>query len=435
MSSLNDAVNGPLPQIAKRITSVASDIVTVRTATVVSDGAAPKDTLVALDNDPAQTPINALGLNFSLDKGTRVVCLAYPPRGLIVLGAIADASGGSVSEITLLCEDTDQEMIIDCESIQTLTAAIGSTLFLNPAGGTVQTGAGLVATGEIWAALGDVRINSNQIWANANGHLYANFSSTGNFYMGTNGLVYVSNGSLVAGTDITAGSQVYAGAQFRAGNQAAANAVLNGNHLYERTGGVNGGTLNINSGVGAVSLGGDLTVNGRIDTLAPTGAAGLVCSGIAAGGGYYRLRITTSTRRHKENIRDLDEYSVEQILSLKPRTFQRNDETIDVPVPSTETDRESTWITLPAPVTEDSPWYPGFIAEEAVDLGLDLFVVRDESQPEAEKISGFTYDHFAAVAHQIVLRAHQRKIEELEAKNAQIEDRLARLEAHLGLVG
>lgn len=163
---------GALPEIAKRISSVASDIVTVRTATVFTDSVAPAQTEVVLDNDPSQTPINALGLNFSLAKGTRVVCLAYPPRGLVVLGAIADSSGGSVSEITLLCDDTVQEMIIDCESIQTLTSAVGSTLWLNRDGGNIRLFDDSTGNPELvvcGTAGSEVHINTNQIWATVAG--------------------------------------------------------------------------------------------------------------------------------------------------------------------------------------------------------------------------------------------------------------------------
>lgn len=81
---------GALPEIAKRISSVASDITTVRTATVATDGVPPAQTQVVLDNDPSRTPINAMGLNSLLPKGTRVACLAYPPRGLLVLGVLEE---------------------------------------------------------------------------------------------------------------------------------------------------------------------------------------------------------------------------------------------------------------------------------------------------------------------------------------------------------
>ncbi len=75
-------------EFGKKLKQVSDRIVTVRTGTVVSTGAPLDQTLVALDNDPSATPVEARALNFPLTKGMRVACLAYPPRGLIVLGAL-----------------------------------------------------------------------------------------------------------------------------------------------------------------------------------------------------------------------------------------------------------------------------------------------------------------------------------------------------------
>lgn len=88
MSLVNDSNNGALPQIAKRITSVASDIATVRLGTVASNMVQLNETMVILDNDPSRTPINAMGVGSPLPAGSRVACLAYPPRGLLVLGVL-----------------------------------------------------------------------------------------------------------------------------------------------------------------------------------------------------------------------------------------------------------------------------------------------------------------------------------------------------------
>lgn len=77
-----------LEQISKRIKEVASRLVSVRTGTVVSDNAAPASTLVRLDGDPSGSPVVGHGLNFPLPVGSRVSCLAHPPRGLLILGVL-----------------------------------------------------------------------------------------------------------------------------------------------------------------------------------------------------------------------------------------------------------------------------------------------------------------------------------------------------------
>lgn len=393
---------GALPEIAKRISSVASDIVTVRTATVFTDSVAPAQTEVVLDNDPSQTPINALGLNFSLAKGTRVVCLAYPPRGLVVLGAIADSSGGSVSEITLLCDDTVQEMIIDCESIQTLTSAVGSTLWLNRDGGNIRlfddaTGnPELVVCGTVGS---EVHINTNQVWATTAGAaagsaLYLNHT--------TNQPVYIMQAQ-------SGGATLGAGWLVLASN---ARVVSNAGYLH----------LNWDNGL-PVAIGSSAASPGRLggtagwqvdDTLnvittTTTGypVAGNANCSLTVGGLIQRI---ASSRRYKKEIEPLA-VDLEAVLGLQPRRFKFKHRFENIDGLIVELDRD------------EAPWNTGFIAEEAHDLGLvDWVEYTDDGE-----IEGFHYVNFIA-AHQAVLQDHQARIAELEAKNESLEARLARLE-------
>jgi len=84
-------IGSGLSLVAGRLKEIASDIVTVRTGTVVSDYAPMSQTLVVLDNDPDSTTVSALALNGPLQSGARVMMIAYPPRGLVVVGTMDTA--------------------------------------------------------------------------------------------------------------------------------------------------------------------------------------------------------------------------------------------------------------------------------------------------------------------------------------------------------
>lgn len=86
-------MNSGLRVVTSKINEVASDIVTVRTGTVISDNAAITATIVTLDNDPSATAVQALCLSGPLPAQTRVMMLAYPDRGLVIIGPF---SGNSV---------------------------------------------------------------------------------------------------------------------------------------------------------------------------------------------------------------------------------------------------------------------------------------------------------------------------------------------------
>lgn len=79
-----------LRMVSQRFAEVDGQIVTVRSGTIVSDLSANVDVLVTLDNDPSGAVVSAQGLNYPLASGTRVQLLAYPARGLVVLGALSD---------------------------------------------------------------------------------------------------------------------------------------------------------------------------------------------------------------------------------------------------------------------------------------------------------------------------------------------------------
>lgn len=112
---------------------------------------------------------------------------------------------------------------------------------------------------------------------------------------------------------------------------------------------------------------------------------------------YGRLAISTSSRRYKENIVPLG-IDPETVLALEPKTFTRKDEADQ----------------------DNPPIYPGFIAEEAADLGLHGWVTPDQDgKPEQ-----FAYATWC-VAQQVVLR---QQADQIKTLNTQVADLTARLE-------
>ena len=87
------SINSGLRVVTGKLRDLASDIVTVRTGTVVSDYASMTSTLVTLDNDGDAAQVQALCLTQPLPMNTRVMMVAYPPRGLVIIGTMAELVG------------------------------------------------------------------------------------------------------------------------------------------------------------------------------------------------------------------------------------------------------------------------------------------------------------------------------------------------------
>jgi hypothetical protein len=77
-----------LREIREAINNVAKKIIVHRTGTIASNGVAASSTRVVLDNDDSGQPVAALSVAGPLAAGVRVSCLAYPPKGLVVLGPL-----------------------------------------------------------------------------------------------------------------------------------------------------------------------------------------------------------------------------------------------------------------------------------------------------------------------------------------------------------
>lgn len=117
------------------------------------------------------------------------------------------------------------------------------------------------------------------------------------------------------------------------------------------------------------------------------------------------LRVISSSAKHKENIRDAV-IDVDKVLSLRVRTFQRND----------EEDADGNFIGY----RPDNPWYVGHIAQEAEALGLTDWV---EYGPDGEPRS-FAYANWG-VALQAVAQQHHSRIAALEGEVAELRALLA----------
>lgn len=235
-------------------------------------------------------------------------------------------------------------------------------------------------------------------------------------------------GKILLDADVTecegtlfATDQVGAGT-LRAGAAAAAQVIVNANQVYALANPTTGGDLYLNYSANAntyfgylgrvlVRPSGDVEITGTMDCGAPTAGTTANCN-LSTQGTLQRLRKNTSSLRYKAHVRDLGGVSVEQILALRPRTFNRRD------------DRDR-YTGEPIPITEDSARYAGFIAEEAEALGLIGWctyehVPDEDNLTEVVQLDGFAYDLFT-VAHQLVLREHQARIAELEARLAALE--------------
>jgi hypothetical protein len=104
-------------------------------------------------------------------------------------------------------------------------------------------------------------------------------------------------------------------------------------------------------------------------------------------GNSGRVQRTTSSRRYKDDIQPLTLDEARKALDLEPVTYTRKDESDD----------------------PDRRTYPGFIAEQAADVGAELWVARDtEGRPD-----GFRYPELTAALVMLV-RDQAERIDRLE---------------------
>ena len=167
----------------------------------------------------------------------------------------------------------------------------------------------------------------------------------------------------------------------------------NGGHVHVR-GGLQVTRGGLISEVSVTSYG-DIYGEGSLTVRRPGSTSGSANAQYQSNG---RLRMITSSRRYKKNIAYWNP-EASRVLALQPRQWQHSD---------------------PAePENIDERWYVGFIAEEVDELGLKGLVRYEGDGKGGWRPEALNYDRFAA-AQQVVLRDHDARIIELEAKIEEI---------------
>lgn len=139
---------------AQAIRETAASVPTVRLGTVLSNLSSPEQTVVKLDSDQSQTPITAISACGILPTGTRVAMMAYPPRGLLIVGRLdgeaaykqlflnngGDASPTSTNHEFQIGATNAGNLIMDNNEIEARNNGVISSLFLNNDGTTAAGG-------------------------------------------------------------------------------------------------------------------------------------------------------------------------------------------------------------------------------------------------------------------------------------------------------
>lgn len=144
-----------LEQIAKAIQAQAATTIVVRTGTALSGINRTTGAItVALDNDPNGKPVSAISVATGLiQPGDRVFMLAYPPRGLVVIGKPGGnaqfdsltAVNETVSNLITIGSLAGAHVFINSNQIWAMNAGVGADLVLNfSSSGNVRVGDGTV---------------------------------------------------------------------------------------------------------------------------------------------------------------------------------------------------------------------------------------------------------------------------------------------------
>lgn len=125
--------NPALDQIAKALQAQDATTIDVRTGTALSGTNRTTGVItVALDNDPGGTPVSAICVAGLVPTGARVFMLAYPPRGLAVIGQIGGVPGLQFAE----SHDFTNQASYTLAAATLGTPAVGF-VFTAPASGSV----------------------------------------------------------------------------------------------------------------------------------------------------------------------------------------------------------------------------------------------------------------------------------------------------------
>lgn len=122
-----------LTQIAGAIRDVAAATINVRTGTALSDADRATGVIsVSLDNDPSGTPVSAVSVAGLIKAGARVLMLAYPPRGLVVIGQI-----GGVPDLQFLESHDFTNLTPYTSASATMGLPVVGFSFVAPDSGTI----------------------------------------------------------------------------------------------------------------------------------------------------------------------------------------------------------------------------------------------------------------------------------------------------------
>lgn len=151
----------PISQLAKAIRDVRGMVPQIVTGTVQNETLPGARISVVLDNDPRQdNAVSAINLIDYAVQGQRVICLRYPPRGLVVLGSLDAASSvvmpsmrhvanyqaataTTITSQTYVPLSTNVQVTIPTPPSKTLTVFVGGRMGLTSTGPTA-TDAGVL---------------------------------------------------------------------------------------------------------------------------------------------------------------------------------------------------------------------------------------------------------------------------------------------------
>lgn len=218
--------------IGKRLQQIAGSVLKIEYATCQSDFVAANRTAVVLDSDPTQHPVQATSVVGPIGLNTRVVCLVYPPRGLLIIGVLSLPVPGLIT-FTASGSFTEAQLA-GARALEVWACGGGGA-----GGGAVATGVGESSGGAGGSSAGtgyDILTPSSltfpvTVTVGAGGTAVAGGTggSGGNSSFGTSVIGVAGNGSLASTTGTAVGPAAAPGSSggIAAGN---ANASLYGTH-------------------------------------------------------------------------------------------------------------------------------------------------------------------------------------------------------------
>ncbi len=273
---------------------------------------------------------------------------------------------------------------------------------------SIALGSDAIAAGDFSLAAGRAALARHRgtfVWADALGTDFAS-SGANQFLIRAGGGVGINENAPAAPLHVTGGTDASpsGGGYIVSGRVDSSNIALDDNEIMARRDGA-AATLFLNNDGGTVRAGEDLEVLGNVRAYQRLFVKGRLSVQDMPFGDYRNVQWDdvslqfyqdNSSRRHKENIRPLKD-DFQQILAAQPKTYTR-------------------------PGRPDR-WEIGLIAEEIDALGLKRLVDYDrQGRPD-----GVKYDKLPLYLIKVAA-AQDQAIKALQARNAELENRLEKLE-------